>query len=61
MKLEIDDLIKSNTWALVIKPNNTPIIKVRWVLNKKYNLDNTIKKFKARWVAKGFLQKFNII
>jgi hypothetical protein len=40
MKLEIDDLLKSNTWTLVIKPNNTPIIKGRWVLNKKYNLDN---------------------
>jgi hypothetical protein len=60
MKLEIDDLVKSNTWDLVIKPNNTPIIKGRWVLNKKLNLDNTIRKYKARWVAKGFLQKYNI-
>jgi hypothetical protein len=60
MELEIEDLLKSNTWHIMIKPNNTSIIKSRWVLNKKYNLDNTIKKYKARWVAKGFLQKYNI-
>ena len=60
MKLEIEDLLKSNTWNIVKKPNNTTIIKGRWVLNKKYNLDNTIKKYKARWVAKGFLQQYNI-
>ena len=60
MQLEIEDLIKSNTWDITIKPKNIPIIKGRWVLTKKYNLDNTIRKYKARWVAKGFLQKYNI-
>ena len=60
MQIEVDDLIRSNTWDITIKPNNIPIIKGRWVLSKKYNLDNTIRKFKARWVAKGFLQKYNI-
>jgi len=60
MLLEIDDLLKNNTWDLIIKPKNTPIIKGRWVLNRKLNLNNTIKKYKARWVAKGFLQQYNI-
>ena len=61
MKLEVDNLVKSNTWDLIKKPIiNTNIIKGRWVLNKKLNLDNTIKKYKARWVAKGFLQQYNI-
>jgi len=60
MELEIDNLIKSNTWDLIIKPNNNSVIKGRWVLNKKLNLDNSIKKYKARWVAKGFQQKYNI-
>ena len=60
MKLEVDNLIKSNTWNITIKPNSINTIKGRWVLSKKLNLDNTIKKYKARWVAKGFLQKFNI-
>lgn len=66
MKLETDDLINNNTWDLIINPNtnnntsNTRIIKGRWVLNKKLNLDGSIKKYKARWVAKGFLQQYNI-
>ena len=55
MQLEVDDLIKSNTQDITIRPKNIPIIKGRQVLSKKYNLDNTIKKYKARWVAKGFL------
>jgi hypothetical protein len=60
MQLEVDNLIKSNTWVLASKPSNISIIKGRWVLSKKLNLDSTIKKYKARWVAKGFLQKYNI-
>ena len=60
MQIEVDDLIKSNTQDITIKPKNIPIIKGRWVLSKKYNLDNTIRKFEARWVAKGFLHKYNI-
>ena len=60
MQLEVNDLLKSNTWTILPKPNRASIIKGRWVLNKQYNLDNSIKKYKARWVAKGFLQKYNI-
>ena len=56
---EIDNLIKSNTQTLILKPNNS-IIKGRQVLNIKYNLDNTINKYKAKQVVKGFLQKYNL-
>ena len=55
MQLEIEDLIKSNTWSIIIRPNNASVIRGQQVLNKKYNLDNTIKKYKARQVVKGFL------
>ena len=48
MELEIRDLKKNETWVLVKRPKNTPIIKGRWVLSKKLNLDNSIKKYKAR-------------
>ena len=60
MKIEVDNLIKTNTQNITNKPNNINIIKGRQVLSKKLNLDNTIKKYKARQVAKGFLQKYNI-
>ena len=60
MQIEIEDLIKSNTWSIIERPKNASIIKGCQVLSKKYNLDNTIRKYKARQVAKGFLQKYNI-
>ena len=60
MQIEIEDLVYSNTWSILVRPKNASIIKGRQVLNKKYNLDNTIKRYKARQVAKGFLQKYNI-
>ena len=60
IKIVVDNLIKTNTQNITNKPNNINIIKGRQVLSKKLNLDNTIKKYKARQVAKGFLQKYNI-
>jgi hypothetical protein len=65
MKLEVDNLIKNSTWSIIPinnsnKNNITKPIKGRWVLSKKLNLDGSIKQYKARWVAKGFLQKYNI-
>ena len=54
MKLEINNLIQNNTWNIIYNTTIKPI-KGRWVLTKKLNLDNSIKKYKARWVAKGFL------
>ena len=60
IKIEVDNLIKTNTQNITNKLNNINIIKGRQVLSKKLNLDNTIKKYKARQVAKGFLQKYNI-
>ena len=56
MQLEVNNLIKNKTWKLV--PRNLvkgPILKGRWVLNKKYNIDGSINKYKARQVVKEFL------
>ena len=36
------------------------IVTSKWVFNVKYKTDSTIKKFKARLVARGFLQKFGV-
>jgi hypothetical protein len=55
MQLEIDQLHNNNTWSLVPRPSNHPVLKGRWVLNKKYQENSQI--YKARWVAKGFLQE----
>ncbi|KAH7556718.1 hypothetical protein BM1_06152 [Bipolaris maydis] len=59
MQKELDQLQKNNTWTLVPRPSNQPVLKGRWVLNRKYQQNNDFI-FKARWVAKGFQQEFGI-
>lgn len=35
---------------------NEPLMRGKWVFVVKYNPDHSVKKFRARWVAKGFSQ-----
>ena len=60
MKSEINDLQNQKTWILVKPPSNAHIIDGRWVYKTKLNQDGTINKRKARYVAKGFQQKYGI-
>jgi len=60
MELEIQSLKDNNTWILVDLPPNRKPIKGRWVYKTKLKQDGSIDKYKARWVAKGFLQKYVI-
>lgn len=60
MKLEIDGFIKRNVFTLVPRPIKQKVISCRWHLKKKYNLDGTLNKFKARLVARSFTQREGI-
>jgi hypothetical protein len=60
MQIELNNLSYNNTWDLVPRPSNIPILKGRWVLNKKYKADGTLYKYKARWVVKGYLQIYGV-
>jgi transposase InsO family protein len=53
---EIEQLHKTDTWALVERPPNTNIVGCKWVLKLKLMPDGSIK-YKARLVAQGFTQK----
>jgi len=55
---EYNDLLTNNTWDLVPRTQDIKVIKGKWVLKVKPPLDNPI--YKARWVAKGFLQEYGI-
>lgn len=58
---ELEELKRQNTWTLVPRPSNRKILKGRWVLRTKPNIEDPSKpKYKARWVAKGFLQRFGL-
>ncbi|CAL2246103.1 unnamed protein product [Prunus armeniaca] len=57
MKAELEMIEKNNTWDLVDRPFEKPVIGVKWVYKVKLNLDGTVQKNKARLVAKGYSQK----
>ncbi|CAL8178044.1 unnamed protein product [Prunus armeniaca] len=57
MENEMNMIEKNQTWELVNRPFNKPIIGVKWVYKNKLNLDGSVQKHKARLVAKGYAQK----
>ncbi|KAI5343805.1 hypothetical protein L3X38_011681 [Prunus dulcis] len=57
MEIEMDMIEKNETWELVDRPSDKPVIGVKWVYKTKLNLDGSIQKHKARLVVKGYAQK----
>jgi len=57
MKDEILMIEKNDTWELVNRPSDKPVIGVKCVYKTKLNLDGSVQKNKARLVAKGYSQK----
>lgn len=46
----------NSAWELADAPDNGTIVKCKWVLKKKYDTENNVR-YRARLVAKGFMQK----
>lgn len=57
MKSEIDALEINDTWVIVDKPVGKEVIDSKWVYKLKRDEFGNIKTYKARLVARGFLQK----
>ncbi|QHN94291.1 Retrovirus-related Pol polyprotein [Arachis hypogaea] len=59
MEEEYEALMRNQTWKLVPKspPNTAPTIGCKWVFRIKKHPNETIQKYKARLIAKGFHQK----
>lgn len=60
MREEYVSLVKNNTWCLVDLPKGETVIDNRWVFKVKVNADDSIDRFKARLVARGFTQVYGI-
>lgn len=60
MKEEIAALQKMKTWILVDIPKGRKAIPTKWVYDIKHNSNGELERFKARIVAKGFMQKAGV-
>jgi hypothetical protein len=57
MEEEYDALIANNTWELVPRPVGSNVVTGKWIFKHKFNSDGTLKRYKARWVLRGFTQR----
>lgn len=60
MQEELYALIKNNTWELVPKPENQPVVGCKWVYIIKLWPDGSLDRYKARLVSQGYKQKYGI-
>jgi|GEM_PF-1698076 len=61
IQIECENLHKQNTFTFI--PSATvmgPRLKGKWVFTRKKNADGTMGKWKARWVVRGFAQRYGI-
>ncbi|CAL1409609.1 unnamed protein product [Linum trigynum] len=56
MDLEIDALLRTNTFTVVPKPPDVKPIGNKWVYKVKFHSNGTVEREKARLVAKGYTQ-----
>ena len=54
---ELQSIEKNETWSLVKLPTSKKCIDVKWVYKTKLKPDGQVAKYKARLVARGFLQR----
>jgi hypothetical protein len=60
IKIELDGLDINNTWTLVPRPKDKPVLKGRLVFKKKLKANGDLDKYKARYVVKGYLQQYGV-
>ena len=60
IEAEYNSLVKSETWELVIPPNDACIVGSKWVFKVKRNANGEVDRYKARLVAQGYSQSYGI-
>nr|GFD36642.1 putative reverse transcriptase, RNA-dependent DNA polymerase [Tanacetum cinerariifolium] len=60
MDVEMDTLIRNETWKKCVLPHGKKPVGCRWIFTVKYKPDGAIDRYKARLVAKGFTQTYGI-
>ena len=54
---EVASLVENAVFEVVERPTVKPVITSKWVFEKKRGLSGQVEKYKARLVARGFMQE----
>ena len=54
---EYQSIMKNDVWEVVLRLEGKFVVTTRWIYKIKHAADVSIKKYKARFVARGFSQK----
>ena len=57
MKSEMDSMYSNQVWTLVEAPKDVKPIGCKWVYKRKIGADGQVETYKARLMAKGFIQR----
>ena len=60
MKDELDALYKNHTWDLVTLLPGKSVVGCKWIYKIKTRSDRSIKCYKTRLVANGFMEEYGI-
>jgi len=60
MKDELKSMTHNDVWDLVELPKECKRVGCKWVFKTKHDFQGNIERYKARFVAKGFTQKYGI-
>ena len=54
---EYSSIMTNDVWEVVSRSEDRSVVGSRWIYKIKYTADGSVKKYKARFVAKGYAQK----
>lgn len=57
---ELQALISNNTWILKRLPEGRRLVSSKWVFRVKYTSSGLVDRYKARLVARGFMQTYGV-
>ena len=57
---EYDSIMKNQVWEVLPRPEGKQVVGSIWIYKVKHAADESVDKYKARFVAKGFSQKEGI-
>jgi hypothetical protein len=54
MTKEHQSIMKNDVWEIVLRPKEKSVVTSKWVYKIKHAADESVDKYKARFVARGF-------